>query len=55
MLAFGDLDDDPSAKANVGRLVKSALEIVGFEVLWDGDPEVRINIPKVDWKRRGAT
>jgi hypothetical protein len=54
MLAFGDLDDDPVKKAEVGRAVVRALERAGLEPEWNGNPETRINIPKFDWKRRSV-
>ena len=52
MLAFGSLDDDPVHKRKVGELVKEAMESFGFAVEWNGDPETRLNLPAVDWKRR---
>ncbi len=52
MLAFASLDDDPAHKQEVGRLVKEAMENFGFAVEWNGDPEKRLNLPAVDWKRR---
>ena len=52
MLAFGSLDDDPANKLAVGRLVQETMVGGGFAVEWSGDPEQRINLPNVDWKRR---
>lgn len=52
MLAFGDLEEGKSQKAEIGQLVKSVFEKHGLAVSWDGDPEKRINLPKIDWKRR---
>ena len=52
-LAFGDLDDVAEQKKAVGEQVKACLERHGFEVEWNGDPETRLCIPKIDWKRRG--
>jgi hypothetical protein len=51
-LAF-DLDNDGGKKAEVGRAVKAALEKHGFAVEWNGDPETRLRVPGIDWKRRG--
>jgi hypothetical protein len=51
MIAFGDLDDD-KVQTEVGRVVKGVLEAAGFEVAWNGDPERRISLPRIDWKRR---
>ena len=52
MLAFGDLDNDPTQKTEMGKAVKDLLESNGFLVEWSGDPESRLNIPEFDWKRR---
>jgi hypothetical protein len=51
-LAFGDLNDDPAAKAKIGQSVKEALKNFGFTVVWNGDPETRLDLPAIDWKRR---
>jgi len=55
MIAFGDLDDDATKKFEVGRLVQTVLQEVGFKVEWDGDPEERLNVATFDWKRRRRT
>ena len=52
VIAFGDLDDDKAKKTLVGRLVSDVLQEFGFAVEWNGDPETRLNIPALDWKRR---
>lgn len=54
MLAFGDLDDDKSKTVEVGELVRDVLERFGFAVEWNGNPETRLSIPALDWKRRRA-
>ena len=51
-IAFGDLDDDKRKKTEIGHLVKDVLREAGFTVEWNGDPETRLNLPKIDWKRR---
>jgi hypothetical protein len=51
-LAFGDLDDDPEQKLAIGRIVEAAFRKGGFEVDWNGDPQTRIYLPKIEWKRR---
>jgi len=51
-LAFGGLEDDATQRVAVGNAVRDALESKGFEVQWNGDPEVRISVPQLDWKRR---
>lgn len=52
MIAFGDLDDDKAGKAKIGNLVRATLEAHGFEIQWDGNPETRLHIANIDWKRR---
>jgi hypothetical protein len=54
MLAFGDLDNDKSKKTEIGRSVKTVLENIGFTVEWNGDPETRLSVPALDWKRRSS-
>jgi hypothetical protein len=34
--------------------VKDVLQQFGFAVEWNGDPESRLNLPGIDWKRRRA-
>lgn len=52
MIAFGDLDEQSAKKVEIGQFVKRILEEHGFTVEWNGDPETRLSIPKMDWKRR---
>jgi hypothetical protein len=52
MVAFGDLDDGAIKKAEIGRLVRDVLQESGLTVDWNGDPETRLNILGLDWKRR---
>jgi hypothetical protein len=52
MLAFGDIEADPAKKKEVGNEICVALAKAGFKTEWNGDPETRINIPVIDWKRR---
>jgi hypothetical protein len=52
MLAFSDLKAEPVAKTKVGYEICALLEKEGFKTDWSGDPEKRINVPKIDWKRR---
>ena len=52
MLAFGNLDTEPAGKRAVGDLIAAAFRKAGFEVDWNGDPEKRIHLPRIDWKRR---
>jgi hypothetical protein len=55
MIAFGDLKDDKEKKGEVGRFIKEVLEQHGFSVEWNGNPEKRLSIPTIAWKRRRAT
>ena len=52
MLAFGDLHDERSKRAEIGRCVRDVLESHGLTVQWNGDSEKRLSIPNIDWKRR---
>jgi hypothetical protein len=54
MIAFGDLDGDKTKKTKVGQLVGEVLREFGFAVEWNGDPETRVSMPALDWKRRRA-
>jgi hypothetical protein len=51
-LAFGAVNEDQARRAEVGRTVKEVMERHGFAVDWNGDPDTRINLPHIDWKRR---
>ena len=52
MIAFDHIKGDVPDKITVGVALKEELERVGFEIDWDGTNEKRINIPKIEWKRR---
>ncbi|HEX8507041.1 MAG TPA: hypothetical protein VF630_16875 [Hymenobacter sp.] len=52
-LAFGGLDDEAEHKIAVGQAVQAALREVGLVVEWNGDPETRLQLPLLIWKRRG--
>ena len=51
MLAFGDIDADPAKKTAVGHEICASLARAGFNPIWNGDPERRIEFA-IDWKRR---
>ncbi len=51
-LAFGDLDDNKTAKVDIGKVIKEMLERNALTVEWDGNPDTRLRIPVFDWKRR---
>jgi sorbitol-specific phosphotransferase system component IIA len=53
MLAFGSFDDEAARKIAVGQTVQAALREVGLVVEWNGEPETRLHLPLIDWKRRG--
>lgn len=54
-LAFGPIDpareDDEGPR--IGRMVVDALAAAGLESAWNGSFRQRIDIPRIDWKRRG--
>ena len=52
LIAFGDLDDNTDGKVEIGTIVVQVLRELGFDIEWNGDPEKRINILNLDWKRR---
>jgi virulence-associated protein VapD len=54
-LAFGDLNDEPAASAEVGTAIRAVLEKHGFMVEWNGSSETRILLPQIDWKRRSSS
>ena len=53
MLAFGDLQGDPVRSEKVGQRIAGLLREAGFVVEWDGSIKTRINIPRLQWQRRG--
>ena len=52
MLAFGNLDDNEAKAVRAGQAIVAELRKAGFETSWDGTTKQRIEIPKIDWKRR---
>lgn len=54
-LAYADLKDTEAGKLAVGKLVCDVLRQHGFSPVWDGDPEQRISVPNIAWKRRSPT
>jgi len=52
MIAFGSLNDDPTASIACGESVSDALRQTGFVVEWDSSINKRISIPKINWQRR---
>ncbi len=52
MLAFDHVDGNVLDKLKVAEAMKEELEEAGFLLEWDGTPDMRINIPRFDWKRR---
>jgi hypothetical protein len=43
---------DPAGTAVVGRELADVLKRAGFTVEWDGDPDSRVLVIGLDWKRR---
>jgi len=43
---------DHRTEETVGEQIKACLQRHQFDVEWSGDPESRLAIPKLDWKRR---
>lgn len=54
-VAFGDIAGTHSGKREIGQLVKAELERHGFVVKWDGNPDIKIDIPQIVWQRRTPT
>ena len=52
LVDVGDLDDDAQQKAVIAEAVSETLKAHGFVVEWDGNPEERLSVPGIDWKRR---
>ena len=52
LLAFGDRDNVRAGKIRVGHIIVDTMRSHGFSVEWNGDPDNRILLPKIDWKRR---
>jgi hypothetical protein len=53
-IAFCDINEDKNKKAEIGYAIKSTLERHGLNVEWNGDSNVRLVLPTIDWKRRSA-
>jgi hypothetical protein len=51
-ISFGALGDSATATIAVAQKIVTALKAEGLEVEWDGQPNDRICLPKIDWKRR---
>jgi hypothetical protein len=51
-VGFGHLSGDDSKGAEVGRLLRTALETEGFRVEWDGSVSTRLFLVGFHWQRR---
>ena len=51
-IGFDAVADDAQAKRAIAEDVAASLREGGFEVDWNGDPETRMSIVGIDWKRR---
>lgn len=54
-IAYGDVADTENGKREIGQLVKAELERRDFIVTWDGNPDTRLDLPKIVWRRRTPT
>ena len=54
MLAFGDLDDTPEGKIEIGDTVSDVMRENGFDVEWNRESEKRISLQPFDWHRRNS-
>ena len=54
-LAFGPIDPnrEPDEGPRIGRMIVDALADAGLESAWNGSFQQRIDLPRIDWKRRG--
>jgi hypothetical protein len=54
VLAFGPVDgrQEQAKGPAIGRLIVEELKHAGFEVVWDGTFDHRIQIPRFEWKKR---
>ena len=51
-IGFDAVADNQEAKRAIGERVTANLRAADFEVDWNGDPETRMSITNLDWKRR---
>lgn len=51
-IGFDAVEENPKAKQAIGQEVAASIREAGFEVDWNGDPETRMSIAGIDWKRR---
>lgn len=55
MIAFGALNGDAAASLAAGEAVCGCLRRQGFDVVWNGSPEMRIGLPRFSWQRRAGS
>jgi hypothetical protein len=51
-LGFDAVAQDAEAKGALGEEIAEELRLAGFDVAWDGNPETRMSIDGLEWKRR---
>lgn len=51
-LGFDAVSEEPAAKRALGEEIAGNLRQAAFYVVWNGDPETRMSIEGLDWKRR---
>ena len=44
--------DEQTKGPEVGRIIVEELRRAGFDVAWDGTFDLRIFVPRFDWKKR---
>jgi hypothetical protein len=54
-LAFASVTDDDAGFRGVGNELAELLIAAGFVVDWDGDPDRRLELKGVEWKKRRNT
>jgi hypothetical protein len=52
MIGFDAIAEESEAKRGIGAEVVAALKAEGFAPDWNGDPELRIEVPGIVWQKR---
>jgi hypothetical protein len=52
LIGFADYDEEEKRKQEVGKRIVKRLEEQGIEVVWNGDPETRIEVRNFSWQKR---
>lgn len=51
-IGFDAVADGAEAKRGVGEAIVAALKAEGFAPNWNGDPETRLDVPRIVWQKR---